>query len=333
MTNYKSGMVAAALSAALAMLVPAVSQAAASTWTFSKGKCNASVAGASAAAYVLAGGTSNCDNKGTGSAARDYVASYGTGGDVRVSGWANSGQDVDNPYSYPDDYQILQGTVTQYGGSKGLGVNNQGGTLNPGVAIGAGRRADPGEGVTPRHSVDSAEHHDMVLFDFALEGQSSGHVYTLKELKFGWWKNDLDISVLAWNPDANPIFGNAPDLTQSYLDSCCDSVDTDLAADGWAVVGHFDVRDGSSAKKEKATLQLTTTLESSYWLVSTYSEAFGAGCATCDRGDDKFNILSVKADYTSGPLGLAAPGAIAPDPPTWLLLAMGIPLMLRVRKR
>ncbi|MFT5391771.1 MAG: hypothetical protein ACI8PT_001966 [Gammaproteobacteria bacterium] len=306
MPSKTFGAAYAAIFGIAVLSIPLGAQAA-NSWTFNTANCvgfsNTGVQGAS---------SSGSCNQSSDTITRDYSSDAGTvASRVRVGGWANTGPFLPTAGEYDDNHLLRQGTITHYN-SGGLGVDNQG----SGNAI----QYDSGEGSNPEHAIDNNGRTDMVLFDFEANG-GNGSTWRLTDIEFGWYSGDLDISVLAWTGSGDP------DLTQSYLDNCCSGIDTSLVADGWTVVGNFDVN-GTGSSAYSVDLDGLTTIESGYWLVSAYSSAFGT-CASgyCDEGDDAFKLKSIDGVTTPGT------GNELPEPMTWLLLASGLPLVWRLKRK
>jgi len=271
---------------------------------------------ASCASVTNNGATSGTCSQGSETLTRDY-RSDGTEPAVRVSGWANVGPNVQVGNQYPDNFALRQGSITHYSG--GLGVDNQGAGLADPDTMAA--RPDDGEGINPEHAIDSDQHTDMVLFDFQAVGGSSA-TWRLTDITIGWSQTDRDISVLRYTG------AGAPDLTQSYLDDCCSGIDSSLTGDGWEVIGNYQVPGSGSTEGTVDISADTVGLESGYWLVSAYSSAFGS-CAYCGRGNDYFKVLSITGQGGTPP----PPGGQVPEPLTLLLVASGLPLLRRFRRR
>ena len=94
----------------------------------------------------------------------NYSGTLGTA--LTAGAWSDAG-------TSSTENEIQSGTFGWWSGS-GLGIYNQ-----------------DGEG-SPQHTVDNYDDFDFILFDFG--GKSA----SISEVTVGWWKNDADLTILAY---------------------------------------------------------------------------------------------------------------------------------------
>jgi hypothetical protein len=149
----------------------------------------------------------------------------------------------------------------------------------------------------------------------------------LESVKIGWNGTDnpgsydtaesSDISILAYtgnNPPASPTAG-LKDLKLA-----------DLTSSGWTLVGNY----GQVGSLANNTATITSTVTSSWWLISAYNSGYGnAGSSSglpLTAGNDYFKLLSVAGNNAPPPNQTPEPGSIA-------LAGMGLLGLLASRRR
>ena len=130
--------------------------------------------------------------------------------------------------------------------------------------------------------------------------------------------NDSDLSVFAWvggssAPSAPSITGVGPTTLTA-------------ANSGWQLVGNYGDVGGNSGNAQN----ITSTIYSSYWLVSAYNTAYGnvnsnggqciTGCNGLDGFNDQFKLLTVSYDSK------------VPEPSGLALLALALLALVATRR-
>jgi len=266
--------------------LPGVASAAVS-WTFDSANCVSTSPGGNCGT-----GANNFANT------RTYAGSGGAG-NVTVSGWSNT---------IGGDQQLEQGDITHYGG--GLGVRNA--DYDRGSPP-----QDPGENFSPEHAVDNDDRFDLVLFDFGTQSVD------LSQVAIGWYQQDSDLTVLAYTGNSDPTDSNSADYIgdrEAWWNSAADN-NEDLTSNGWTLIGNHDVDDGPAPTNSQNIN--VGGIDSSYWIVAAYNEAFGSSCSPagiCQSSyADFFKISAVTGDIMDPP-----PGQGVPVPATLALIALGL---------
>lgn len=261
---------------------------AAVVWTFDSANCVATT-----------GPSGNCGSGDNNlSDGRTYQPSSGAGGNVSVSGWANT---------ISTNTQLELGQITHFGG--GLGVSNADGP----------RGQDTSEGSSPEHAVDNDQRFDLVLFDFGTQ------LVELNQITLGWWQQDADISVLAYTGNLDPTDSSGADYIgdrEAWWNSDTDQ-NEDLTSHGWELIGNHDVDSNGGSSPSQAINP--NNVASSYWLVSAYNPVFGSSCSPqnsyCQSDyEDYFKILSLMGDIRSPTTTTTS----IPEPTSLLLMGMGL---------
>lgn len=103
----------------------------------------------------------------------------------------------------------------------------------------------------PHGAVDNAGHIDAILIDL-------GAMMSLDSITLGWWRNDSDLSVLAYTGSG------APNLLSLKVGQ--------LGTNGWSLIGHY----GDVGALPGMTVNVNDgDVLSRYWLISAYSASFG----------------------------------------------------------
>lgn len=152
---------------------------------------------------------------------------------------------------------------------------------------------------TGPHAVDNVYGTDAVRLSFS-------QAVTLKSLTIGWTGstspyNDSDLSILAWTGTGTPGV-----VTGKTLGGAGNTL-----LSGWTLVGNYADVGNLSAK----TTAVSSTLYSSYWLVSAYNTAFGAG-TNLSAGNDAFKLMGVSAKVK--------PSGSVPEPSSIAIIGAGL---------
>ena len=151
---------------------------------------------------------------------------------------------------------------------------------------------------SPNHAVDNeAGDFDMHLLSF-------DEMVKLVSLDLGWYQNDSDISLLAFNGTS---FDNSSLLGKKWQD---------LIGNGWELVGnYYNVDTGANSGAVNFG-----GVTSQYWLVGAYNEAFGTSFSGSNvnktTGNDYYKLKGVTVERP--------PVIKVPEPSSVLLLALGL---------
>lgn len=240
------------------------------------------------------GPTVNCSGTGTYFASRTYNASAAgdAGPSVTVSAWANTVGDANE--------MVERGEVNYWSG--GLGARN----------------ADDGAGgdiettSSGGHSIDNENRFDMILFDFGVANKIQ-----LTGSSFGW-DMDEDFTLIAYTGGSagyNPYASSGMESIEYHAGG------TNLASQGWTVVGNYDAGGDGDQDFNGGT----NGVSSSYWLISAYNPAAGGDCPTgyCNFPDytDGFKIDGVAGKLTTFE---EPPPPGVPVPAPLFLMAFGL---------
>lgn len=241
--------------------------------------------------YSLSGSCDPAVNSGT------YVAQCNVAApDLTMSGWSTGTGTVSAPSA---GTTFAAAKIYDWGSSAGLGI--------------VASNEDPNS--TGPHSTDNKYGTDAFLLNFT-------NKVDLESVKIGWNGTDdfsagSDISILAYtgkNPPASPTAGlNGLTLTA-------------LTSSGWTLVGNY----GQVGSLTNNTATITSTVTSSWWLISAYNSGYGgAGSSSglpLTAGNDYFKLLSVAGNNAPPPNQTPEPGSIA-------LAGMGLLGLLASRRR
>lgn len=294
---------------------------AASTWRFDvpppgTDPCSQSAVKTSSTPYPF-GNNIFCTPVGGGAPTVTATAWSNTQGTASNTSGATSIQDA-----YITVYQNSSGTSPS-----GIGITNR---L-------VGTSADPYESSSPEHAIDNNStngttstlsdidlgRYDMVLLEFSTAVNLTG-------LTIGWWQNDVDITVMAFDPTSS---SQTAALTGKKY--------TELATSGWDLVGHYGNFNPSSSStvlnfattgSNNIVVSANTGIESRYWLIGAYNPTVGTNGqskSALTAGNDYFKLLTVIGDASTPP----GPGGNVPEPASLALLAAAVLGARRYSKR
>lgn len=228
-----------------------------------------------------------------------------------------------NSGTYVAQCNVVAPNLTMSGWSTGTGSTSAGTTFAAAKIYDWGSGSSAGLGIvasnedpnsTGPHSTDNKYGTDAFLLNFT-------NKVDLESVKIGWNGTDnfsagSDISILAYtgnNPPASPATG----LSGLTL--------TALTSSGWTLVGNY----GQVGNLANNTATITSTVTSSWWLISAYNSGYGgAGSSSgklLENNNDYFKLLSVA--------GNNAPSNETPEPGSIALAGIGLLGLLASRRR
>jgi hypothetical protein len=217
---------------------------------------------------------------------------------------------------------------------------NSTGTSPSGIGITnrlVGTTSDPNEAASPEHAIDNNStnsttsvltdidlgRYDMVRLEFSTAVNLTG-------LTIGWWHNDVDITVMAFDPTSS-----------SQTASLAGKKYTELTSSGWDLVGHYGnfnpansstVLNFATTSSNNIVVAGNTGIESRYWLIGAYNPTVGTNGqsrSALNAGNDYFKLLTVIGQASTPP----GPGGNVPEPGSLVLLAAAVLGARRYTKR
>lgn len=149
---------------------------------------------------------------------------------------------------------------------------------------------------TGPHAVDNQYGTDMLLLVFTT-------AVDITQVSLGWIGSDADLSILAWTGTTAPGV-TSPNLTGASVTGTANTstlLSSSDANGGWTVVANYGALNSSNK-----TATVSTSIYSSYWLVSAYNTSFGStaadkGSLATTSGYDAFKVLAVSANTCDTP--------------------------------
>jgi hypothetical protein len=140
--------------------------------------------------------------------------------------------------------------------------------------------------------------------------------------------NDSDLSIFAWTGASAP---SAPASSPTSMPGTT-STGGALGA-GWVLVGNYANVGLSNGATAGGTKSISSSIYSSYWLVSAYSSVYGG--TGLDQGNDAFKLMSIAGGTCGGTVSgtSCVTGGKIPEPGSLALMGVALAGMMAVRRR